>query len=110
MCPDEEGGPDSYMLAAGYVARHLPGTDSTAAAVVTTHRLGFVTFDSIGRPLLKVDTATTMDTVRAVRTPYGWRIDGPAFRLAVHPDAPLARSHLSAADRARGRRLLDAGG
>jgi hypothetical protein len=90
-----------YGLAAGYTTRHLPATDTTAAAIVTTRRLGYVEFPGGGGPQLVIDTATTVDTVRAIRTPFGWRIDGPAFRLAVHPDSPLARSHLSASERAR---------
>lgn len=101
LCPGQEGGPDMYGLVAGYTTRHLPGTDTTAAAVVTTRRLGYVGFSGAGVPKLVIDTATTVDTVRALRTPFGWRIDGPAFRLAVHPDSPLAQSHLSADDRAR---------
>jgi hypothetical protein len=101
LCPDHEGGPDMYGLASGYTTRHLPSTDTTAAAIVTTRRLGYVEFPGGGGSQLVIDTAITMDTVRAVRTPFGWRIDGPAFRLAVHPGSPLARSHLSADDRAR---------
>ena len=101
LCPDHEGGPDMYGLAAGYTTRHLPTTDTTAAAIVTTRRLGYVEFPGGGGAQLVIDTATTVDTVRAVLTPFGWRIDGPAFRLAVHPDSPLARSHLTESDRAR---------
>ena len=100
-CPDHEGGPDMYGLAAGYETRGVERADSVVAVEVTTRQLGSVGFDSAGQAELFIDTATVRDTVRALQTPFGWRIDGPAFRLAVHPHAPLARSHLSSADSAR---------
>ena len=105
-CPGEEGGPDMFSLAADYRTRGVQRSDSVVAVEVTTRRLGSVGFDSAGRAFMKVDTSTMRDTVRAIRTPFGWRIDDMALRLNVRPDAPLSRKHLSASDMERLRPYL----
>ena len=99
-CPDHEGGPDTYTLIASYEIRPLARLDTSVAVEVRSHRLGLVTAGVSGSQFDE-DLGEIVDTVRARRTGYGWRIASPALRLFVRADAPARRLGLLPADSAR---------
>ena len=88
-CPDHEGGPDAYVVIRDYAPRELRRLPDTLEVLVTSHVLG--TADYRG---FVPDTATSADTVRAVRTPYGWRIASLGLRLRVLEEAARRRGDL----------------
>ena len=104
-CPDHEGGPDTYTLIASYEARPIARSDTSLAVEVRSRQLGLVSAGGAGLQFHE-EVAEVVDTVRARRTGYGWRIASPALRLMVRVDAPAERLELHAGDSARVVELL----
>ena len=81
-CPGHEPGPDSYVVISEYRSAPLHrGSDSVAYAVTST------VVGMMGPAGLRSDPRTVVDTVAAVRTPFGWRIASPALRQFVRRSA-----------------------
>jgi hypothetical protein len=90
-CPGHEEGPDAYAVIADYRTRELKRTPDSLAVEVTSSRLGYVESANAFRS----DSAEVVDTVRAIRTTYGWRIAAPALRQFVVESAARARGDLA---------------
>ena len=82
-CPGHEPGPDQAAVVATHAVRVLTRDQDSVLAEVTWRRLGYVT-GGVERAAPGVD----IDTLRAIRTPFGWRIESPA--LNPHVPGPAA--------------------
>ena len=82
-CPGHEPGPDQAAIAASHAVRILTRGRDSVLAEVTWRRVGYVT-GGVERTAPGVD----IDTLRAIRTPFGWRIESPA--LNPHVPGPVA--------------------
>ena len=90
QCPGQEFAPDGYQVIDRYTAAPLARTRDTVAVVVTSRRVGIVSGQ-----FYSPAPATIVDTVRAVSTPYGWRIESPAMRAFIQRDVASRRGDLS---------------
>lgn len=82
-CPGHEPGPDVASEISGYHLRFLSETRDTVRAEVLWTRLGYVSANGSEESL-----GTEVDTLAAVRTPYGWRIKSPALNPHVPAMVP----------------------
>ena len=82
-CPGHEPGPDQSTMVVAHAVRVLTRGRDSVLAEVTWRRLGYVT-GGVERAAPGVD----LDTLRAIRTPFGWRIESPA--LNPHVPGPAA--------------------
>jgi hypothetical protein len=90
-CPGHEPGPDAYTVIADFRTRDLDRTAASLAVEVTSRRLGFV--EASGG--FRADSGQPVDTVRAIRTEYGWRVAAPSLRQFVSESVARARGDLS---------------
>lgn len=82
-CVGHEPGPDSHLVIDGYTVDVVPVNDTLLAGIVRERRIGWVYYDTAGKPSLELKPENTVDTVFARRTRYGWRIVGPALRQHI---------------------------
>lgn len=75
-CPGHEPGFDSHALIAGYTLSLRPQNDSLLFGIVEIREIGGVYWDTAGRPGLQLDPRTRIDTIRAGKTQFGWRLLG----------------------------------
>lgn len=96
-CPSHEAGPDEYTVISGYRTRLLSRDADSLAVQVTSRRIGHV---ESGHGF-RADAGEAVDTVRAVRTAFGWRVTSPAPRQLVSESAAAARGDLRGGAAAR---------
>ena len=82
-CPGHEPGPDQAVIVASHAVRVLSRGRDSVLAEVTWRRLGYVTGG-----VERAAPGVYLDTLRAIRTPFGWRIESPA--LNPHVPGPAA--------------------
>jgi hypothetical protein len=82
-CPGHEPGPDVASEATVHGVRELSRDAGRVRKEVVWARLGYVSGDSLWEAL-----GAEHDTLVAIRTPHGWRIQSPALRLRVPPMVP----------------------
>ena len=82
-CPGHEPGPDEAAVVTAHEMRMVARGPDTAAAIVTWQRIGYASGDRQRRAI-----GVEIDTLRAVRTPFGWRVASPA--LNPHVPSPAA--------------------
>lgn len=77
-CPGHEPGPDAFTVIDGYTVAPLARGADTVRVAVTSTVAGVM--DAAG---FRAEPGVVVDTVAAIRTPYGWRIGSPALRQRV---------------------------
>jgi hypothetical protein len=82
-CPGHEPGPDQATEASGYTMRVLTRHSDSLRVEVRWTRLGYVTA-GVARESLGVE----IDSITAVKTPFGWRIESPALNPHMPPLVP----------------------
>ena len=85
-CPGHEPGPDAAAIVRGHEQRALLVSGDSVFVEVAWDRVGY------GGPAGDaIAPGTELDTLRAYRTPYGWRIASPALRprMPVPPPPSL---------------------
>lgn len=91
-CPGHEPGPDGYTVIRSYTSSIVRRTTDEITVAVTSDVMGWTGHGGFtARPSIHVDT------VMAVRTPFGWRIDDrerSALRQLVLESTAAARGDL----------------
>lgn len=82
-CPGHEPGPDQATIAVAHSVRITTQSRDSVVAEVRWQRVGYVTGG-----VSRAAPGAEVDTLLAIRTPYGWRIASPA--LNPHVPGPAA--------------------
>lgn len=77
-CPGHEPGPDFFTVIDDHAVAPLARGVDTVRVAITSTVAG--TMDAAG---FRAAPGLAVDTVTAIRTPYGWRIASPALRQRV---------------------------
>ena len=101
-CPGHTPGFDSGTLVTGWSLSTLRETADSVAFQVAFDRHSEITQDSVGMYLVPA-AGVELDTIVAVRKPYGWRLGGFEFQPHVLPTGAKAHLQLRETDR----RLID---
>jgi hypothetical protein len=96
-CPIRVPGFDSATLVEGYAITPARSNADTATFEVRYQRYGVIGQDSVGQ-VLEHQPGVELDTLTAVRTPYGWRIGGFVHQPHVSPAGALANLRLRGSD------------
>jgi hypothetical protein len=98
-CPGHLGGTDGAVVVQGDTIEELSVSADSAAFAVRYAALGSTTPSLPDQLHMRFvpDTSAVVDTVRLVRTPYGWRLSGDVGAPFMGPDAVLRQANLDSA-------------
>lgn len=101
-CPGHTPGFDSGTLVTGWRLSRVREVADTVSFQIAFDRHSEITQDTAGMYLVPA-AGVELDTITAVRKPYGWRVGGFEFQPHVLPTGAKARLQLREGDR----RLID---
>lgn len=80
LCPGHVGGRDTFDVVLGATIAKVDATRNAATFRVEYRHLGTISRDETGRRnAFLEDRKLVTQTIRAVSTPYGWKLENPSY-------------------------------
>jgi hypothetical protein len=95
-CPGHQGGSDIVAISARYVIDSLPARADSAAYRVRYDVIGILAPTESTGMRFTASPMVSYDTVRVVRTPFGWRLTGQVGNVFIAPGPAASQFHLQA--------------